>query len=407
MLAALLDGEFASRARLRLWASGLIIAFVASIAFLAVTAQGLNDFKGRPLGTDFSDVYTAGMLARDGVPDAAYDPPRHYRQEQAIFGLDTQFYGWHYPPFFLLVAGELAALPYIPALLLWLVASLAAYVWAMRALQRAGPASELVRDPLWLLLVLAFPAVFINFVHGQNAFATVALAAGGLALLDRRPLAAGVLFGLMAYKPQFAVLLPVALIAGGRWKALAAAAATLGGLVAIATIVFGPGIWPAFFGSSEFSRVVVLEQGSTGFEKIQSVFAAVRLLGGSISTAYAVQGVVSLLIAGALALLWRGAASQALKGAGLCLAMLLATPYCLDYDLMLLAPAIGLLAGEGRASGWHRGELLLLAALWLMPVVVRILASATHFALGPVLLALGFALVARRAAISRSAPLFV
>ena len=397
MLTFLLDGEFLTRSRVRLWAVGLVIAFGASLVFLAVTAHGLNDFKGRPLGTDFADVYTAGMLARDGVPAAAYDPARHYRQQQATFGIETPYYGWHYPPFFLAIASALAAFPYIPALLLWLGATLAAYLWAMRALQRAGPAPELLRDRMWLLLVLAFTAVFVNLVHGQNGFFTTTLMAGALALIDRRPIVAGVLFGLMAYKPQFAVLIPIVLVSDCRWKTLAAAAVTVAVLVVMATFAFGPGIWPAFAGSSEFSRVVVLEQGNTGFEKIQSVFAAVRLIGGSVGAAYAAQAAVSLLVAMALVMLWRGPASMTLKGAGLCLGLLLATPYCLDYDLMLLAPAIALLASEGRARGWRPGEMLVLSALWLMPIAVRLVAGATHISLGSVLMALCFVLIMRRA----------
>ena len=405
MLTFLLDGEFLTRSRVRLWAVALLVAFGASLIYLAVTAHGLGDFKGRPLGTDFSDVYTAGMLARDGVPEAAYDPARHYRQQQAIFGIDTPYYGWHYPPFFLGIAGGLAALPYIPALILWLAATMAAYLWAMRALQRDGPAPELLRDRMWLLLVLAFPAVFVNLVHGQNGFFTTALLAGALAVIDRRPIVAGVLFGLMAYKPQFAVLIPVVLAASGHWRTLGTAVLTVAALAAMATLAFGFEVWPAFFSSSGFSRMVVLEQGGTGFEKIQSAFAAVRLLGGSVAAAYAAQAAVTLGVTSALVVLWRGPASPALKGAGLCLGLLLATPYCLDYDLMLLAPAIALLASEGRARGWRPGEMLVLSALWVMPIAVRLVAGATHIPFGPVVMAICFALIVRRSMHHRFAAL--
>src|SRR4029077_20364009 len=78
-------------------------------------------------------------------------------------------------------------------------------------------------DPLWLLLALAFPAVLINVGHGHNGFLTAALLGGGLVVLDRRPLPAGILFGLMAYKPQFGLMIPIALAAGGYWRSFAAA----------------------------------------------------------------------------------------------------------------------------------------------------------------------------------------
>ena len=81
--------------------------------------------------------------------------------------------------------------------------------------------------------------------------------------------------------------------------------------------------------------------------------------GGGIALAYAAQGAVTLLIAAALVWLWRGAAAFPLKAAGLLIGSVLATPYSLDYDLMLLAPAIAYLATDGmrarlRALGKNR-----------------------------------------------------
>ena len=49
---------------------------------------------------------------------------------------------------------------------------------------------------------------------------------GGLLLLDRRPVLAGILFGALCYKPHFGMLIPVALAASGRWRAFGAAAAS-------------------------------------------------------------------------------------------------------------------------------------------------------------------------------------
>ena len=392
-LSSLHDGDFLTRSRVRLWTSAFLIGFAAAILFLAATARGLNDYQNRPLGTDFSDVYAAGTFALDGSPKAAFDPARHYEQEKATFGSDTPFYGWHYPPFFLAVAGALASLPYLPALMLWQAATLALYLAAMAALLRNGPAPETARDSTWLLAALAFPAVFVNLTHGQNGFLTAALFAGALAVLDKRPIVAGILFGLLAYKPQFGVLIPLVLAASGRWRSFAAAAATVLGLVLAATLMFGPDIWTAFLASTQFSRTVVLEQGGTGFEKIQSAFAAVCLLGGPVGVAYAAQGVVTLGIAAAIVALWRSHASDACKGAGLCLGALLATPYCLDYDMMLLAPAIALLAVDARARGLLPYEAVVLAGLWLVPIAARGIAGATGVPLGFLAMAAGFAFV--------------
>jgi alpha-1,2-mannosyltransferase len=112
----------------------LLIAYAAGLAYLAATANGLNDAGGRPLGTDFANVYAAGTLVLDGQPQAPFDPALQYAREQAIFGAATPFYGWHYPPFFLLVAAALALMPYKLALLAWQGATLALYLAALQAI---------------------------------------------------------------------------------------------------------------------------------------------------------------------------------------------------------------------------------------------------------------------------------
>ena len=86
----------------------MLAASLLGVVFLAVTSDGLNDWRGRPLGTDFSNVYAAGTYVLDGKPTAPFDPPSNIAREQAIFGPATEFFGWHYPPFFLGLAALLA-----------------------------------------------------------------------------------------------------------------------------------------------------------------------------------------------------------------------------------------------------------------------------------------------------------
>jgi hypothetical protein len=104
---------------MRLVAFGLLTAFVIGAGYLVATSDGLNDRLGRPLGTDYSNVYAAGSYVLDGQPAAPFDPPKQFAREQMIFGAATQFYGWHYPPFFLGLAALLALMPYALALALW------------------------------------------------------------------------------------------------------------------------------------------------------------------------------------------------------------------------------------------------------------------------------------------------
>jgi alpha-1,2-mannosyltransferase len=396
-LSVLRDARFLTRERLTVYPLLILTAFAAGIVALIATAHGLNDYDGRPLGTDFSNVYAAGVAVLHGQATAPFDIMRQWSQEKAIFGAATPPYGWHYPPFFLLVAAPLATLPYSWALALWQISTLALYLWALAALLRQSAMPQWARDTRWVLLALAFTAVFVNLTHGHNGFLTTALVAGALSQLDRRPWLAGLLLGLLAYKPQFGVMIPLALAAGGYWRSFAAAAGTVLGLAVAVTLLFGPEVWTAFLASMHFTRVVVLEQGSTGFEKIQTFFSQVRFLGGPVTLAYAAQAAISLLAAIVLVRLWLRPAQFGVRGAALCLATLLGTPYLLDYDLMLLAPALLLLAAEGRKRGFQPFELSLLTFLWLVPLAARNLATATHILLVP------FAILALLMMLNRSA----
>jgi alpha-1,2-mannosyltransferase len=393
-------GAWLGRDRIRLWGAAMLAVAAAGIVFLLATADGSLDFRGRPLGTDFSNVYAAGTWVREGRPEAPFDPALQLQRERELFGAETPFYGWHYPPYFLFIARALAGLPYLAALLLWQVATLALYLAALRAIL-AATAPDLARDPLWLLLALAFPAVFVNLGHGHNGFLTAALLGGGLACLDRRPVIAGLLFSCLVYKPQFGLMLPLVLAASGRWRAFFAAAAGVLALTALTTLAFGTEVWRAFLASTEFTRAVVLEAGDTGWHKIQSLFAWTRMWGGAVPLAYAVQGTATLAVAAALGWLWHRSAPFPRQASALAIGTLLATPYALDYDLMALAPAIAFLAAHGKGRGFAPFEKSVLAALWLVPLLARPLAESFALPLAVPLMIAAFAINAHAA---RAAP---
>jgi len=240
------SGEWLTAARMRGYSLILLGLSVLVFAGWIAVSDGLIDRNGQPIGTDFSNVYAAGTLTWQGRPADAYAPALQHQAEKAIFGgREVPFYGWHYPPFFFAVAIAVAAFPYAWGLSIWLAASFAAYLAAIRAIL---PGKET------LLIASAFPAVFVNIGHGQNGFLTAALLGGALQLLDRRPWLAGMLIGLLAYKPQFALIIPVALLVAGRWRTVIAAGTTVVALAGATYLLFGPELWWSFAVSTETSR---------------------------------------------------------------------------------------------------------------------------------------------------------
>jgi alpha-1,2-mannosyltransferase len=383
------SGSWLSEQRLRVYPLMLLSFAVVTVAAMAATAHGRFDATGHQLGTDFSQVWVAGLETLRGHPEEPFDVARHIGEQRAEFGENSDVYGWHYPPFFLAPAALLAHLSYLQALAVWQIAALSLYLTAVVAILRDSglPRARIV------VTALAFPAVLINLGHGQNGSLTAALLGGGFLLLERRPLLAGTLLALLAYKPQFGLVIPAALIAGRHWRAFASAAVTLA-LMTVATVAaFGLESWVAFARSLAFTREFVIEQGAAGFEKIQSVFAGVRLIGGGVQTAYAAQAVVTLLALAAVVLLWRSNADRRIKGAAAIMATLLTTPYCLDYDMMALGPVIALMTAHGVENGFGPFEKTCLVLAFAAPLVARPLAMLLPLPIGALTMMAVFALI--------------
>jgi len=365
-LLAARDGTWLTADRIRTYGLTMIGLYVAVFVGVFATAHGNLDLTGKPVGTDFSQVWVAGRSVLAGHPEAPFDPRRHAMAQHLFFGASDSFYGWHYPPYFLAVATLAALLPYLPALVLWQASTLTFYLLVMR---------RILPGRMALIGAASFPAVYVNLGHGHNGFLTAGLMGSALLSLETRPYLAGALFALVAYKPQFGLVVPVALVAGRYWRAIAGAVAMLAAMTAASIAAFGVGSWLAFRQSLAFTRSVVLEQGNTGWEKIQSVFAAVRMWGGSISAAYVAQTIVSLCVLAAIAWVWFRPCDRRLRGAALLAGSLLTTPYCLDYDMMLLGPALALLVSFGLEHGFRRWEITGLAAIWLAPLLARLAAQ--------------------------------
>lgn len=390
MLATIRSGDWLTAERLRVYPLILLAIFSAAALWAIVTSHDRMGPNHLPLGSDFSQVWVAGHEVLSGNPDAPFDIARHAAAQRKEFGPETGIFGWHYPPYFLALAALFATLPYLPALALWQVGTLAFYLLPIVAiLGKSG-----VPRRRALIAALAFPAVIVNLGHGQNGFLTAALLGGGFFLLERRPLAAGALFAFLAYKPQFALALPLALLIGSHWRALGSAAATLAFMTAMSLAAFGATSWRAFFESLGFTRKVV-EEGGPGFEKIQSIFAAVRLLGGDVPTAYFWQGSATFCAFAGLIWVLRSQADARVKAAATIETTLLSTPYLLDYDLMALAPALALLVSRGIDKGFRPYEKTAFALAYVAPLVARPAAAALGLPIGVAALALLFCVTIR------------
>jgi arabinofuranan 3-O-arabinosyltransferase len=346
--------QFSARRLIGVIGLSLVLCYLVFLTGTYLQGQFLVDAQGRPIANDFVDVFAAGRLTLDGAAASAYDWPLHKAAEVRALGHDfADYYGWHYPPPFLFVAAVLALLPYLAAMLLWLVATLAAYAAALR---------NILGNRVGILVALGFPATIWNVTAGQNGFLTAALVGGTLAFLERQPARAGVCLGLLTYKPQFGLLFPLVLIVDRRWTTIVVATLVALAMATASWLAFGSASWQAFFHWMPITSHVVLGEGRADFGRLQSLFGLIRAHGGGEALAWIVQAAGSVATAALVVWLWRRRAPFEAKAAALAAGTLLVTPYVYMYDVVVLAVAVAFLLRLALQRGFVSGELFGLAA---------------------------------------------
>jgi alpha-1,2-mannosyltransferase len=244
-----------------------------------------------------------------------------------------------------------------------------------------------------LVPLLAFPPVLWTIGLGQNGFLTAGLFGAATLLIDRRPTVAGLLFGALCVKPHFALLVPVALAAGGRWRAFAAAFACAAALCLLSLAVFGWQTWHAFLTAMMGSQAVYAS-GRIPFGGFVTPFGAAMLLGATRTLAGIVQAGAAVLAAGLVAWVWRRGLSLPLRAASAVSATLVAVPLALFYDLVLAGIAgAWLLRSDGkyRLREWEKAAL---AGLYVLSLNPRGIAANWHLPVGPLIAATFVTLVA-------------
>ena len=196
---------------------------------------------------------------------------------------------------------------------------------------------------------------------------------------------------MLCYKPHFALLVPVALVAGRRWLAIIAATVSIIILIGLSIMLFGWETWQAYL-RAFFGSAATYDFEIEHFNIFASIspFAASRLLGLSIGYARTVQLAATLAAALLVAWVWRTHANRASRAAVLAAGTLIAVPYALLYDLMIAEIAGAWLIRAGRDCGFLRWEKPLLATVYVMPLFAFQAGLVSHLPFAPLA---GFILV--------------
>lgn len=342
----------------------LLVALYAAILGVGILLR--DDTPGR---VDFVAFQAAARLALGGEAAAAYDPERLREVQAEILGIPpgdiVGFLGWLNPPHYFFLVMPFGPPPYAWAWSGWILFCVGVLAAAVRSVM-PGPAA--------LVALLGTPSVLVSLGVGQNGALIAALLAWTLALLDRRPLAAGLALGLLTIKPQFGLLFPLLLALTGRWRAFGAAALAASAAMAASWLAFGTETWRAFLPAVSGTADRYLAPGSDALARIQSVHAWVMLETGEPALAWALHGLVALAVVAVVLRLWlrRPEGPEEARAAAAIAGAFLVTPYAWTYDTPALGVAALFLARAARRDGWLAGEkaLLILACAAIVLVLV-------------------------------------
>jgi alpha-1,2-mannosyltransferase len=335
-------------------AMGVVVA-VLELAYLLYSPLPY-DPVGYLVGRDFANTWVGGELALTGHPGAYFGPRAYNALLAEKFGPTYPAHIWSYPPHFLLLTWPWALMPYMVAYVLYSLFGLILYLVVVGEGRR--------RTDQVLLLALA-PAVIVNIWCGQTGFLVAVFLVGGLLALDRRPILAGVLFGLLSIKPQLGLLIPLMLALTGRWRTIAAAAATIALMVAAASLAFGVDVWAAYWNDAMPTQAAVVARDFEHFMvHMPTVFMNMRVAGFSMAVTMSAQIVVSGLAVAMVVWTFWCRRDRDLSNMLFVTASFVATPYAFNYDMVVFAWVAIKLMERSDNGPW---DYALMLAVWAMP----------------------------------------
>jgi len=389
--------------QLQLLGFALAAVYAAFFVFMYKTGNWLVDGAGKPFVNDFTYFWIEGTQAVHGNVASLYNPAKFTEIAAGLIGADhadaTHFFypNSPYPPILFLVLAPLSMFSLIPAWLTWEATTLLGCIAVVLLI---------LRHPAAIALVLASPFSAYEIYWGQTGFLRASLLAAALLTLERRPVLAGVFIGCLTYKPQFGIVIPVALVAAGQWRALTSAAITALALVGASIAAFGIGPWEAFPHALHMQADLMLLHkipGASPTSAAQTVYGLVRMFHGSAAVAWLGQGCATTGVALIVWLVWRSPARYALKAALLAAATLVATPYAWAHDFSVIVIPVAFLAADLMRCGLLRGEQRIFTALFGLAFVDVVCEGVLP--LGPLIMFALVGIILRRILRDDSAPI--
>ena len=331
------------RHRIRRWSLVAALTFAAVFA-VNLSTSGVVGLNGHLKGEDYVHFYVLGHLAANGNAALLYDTRGQAAYLTTVVpGADLTYFVPVYGPQVALAFAPFAWLPYLPSLALWLATIFVTYAICCRAALGLVPRLQPYRREI-VLLAAASPAFFQLVIHGQNSvIALASYTAGWLCLRSGRRFLAGVVLGCLFYKPQLAVALCAVLLFTGGWRVLLGMALSAALQLAAAAAYFGHAALVEYANMlRSLSAITALIEPKLYL--MHSFRAFFLMVPGLEPIALAASLACSAWLVFVLARRWATRLDSDLCFALVLPAAVLVSPHTSVYDLVLLTPALIVIA---------------------------------------------------------------
>ena len=329
-----------------------VFGLVALFLLFSPNFQSQQIERLTPLGSDFLQEWTGGYVWLNHR-DELYEAKRFVavQHDTAIIGFQwpaEQFYPMVYPPFYYMLISPLSLLPYQGALVIWMFAIGAAIAVTLWMLTRYHPqAGNHWRKCLAATLVFYPLLMSLNTAH-KSAFLLLILTATYLLLYHRRPFAAGLAFGLIAFKPHLGLVIGFAMLAKRQWRFVAGCAATVSALLLL-SLIAGWDLCQDYFWQCISMSDYISTSGYQLAESHSLVGATALMFGSDSAMTKVLFRMLAILIVAIVGFGLRGKMDTtsyrfAMQFSLLLVATVLLSPHFYVYDLTIMLLPIGLIA---------------------------------------------------------------
>lgn len=386
-------------------------ALVASIYFVSpnyrwessdrTSSDRESGVRQGPYAGDFLQEWLGGRVVLQGDRGRLYDPAyakalQHDRQFVGFEYDSKKYLPLVYPPFYFAAVSPLSRLPYRTAAWIWSVLMCAAFAGGIAIAVKYGHRGRNAA-PAWAWWAIPTAAMFAPLLEslnsGQKGTVCLLLLSATFTLLSRkRPLAAGLIFGLLAFKPQLVLVIAIAMLLKRQWPFVAGGAICGVALLAASLAVGGETCLQYL----EFSTGAADYIQTAGYDLAEShcLYGFFSLLLPSIPAKVAtiVVGAAVALLLGAIL---RGPVDYTsprfeLQFSAMTIATVLFSPHLYTYDLTILLLPLFLIGRRLIADNlWTRQRqslAALVAAIYLTSALSPRIAAATGVQLSTLLL---------------------